>query len=33
MRDRLGNDPRTEIAVAAAEQKKITRMRMDKLLG
>jgi len=31
-RDRLNNDPATEIAVAAEEQRKITRLRLAKLL-
>lgn len=30
---RIGNDPAAEIAIAAGEQKKITRLRIDKLLG
>ncbi len=30
---RIGNDPETEMAVAAAEQKKIARIRLAKLLG
>ena len=30
---RLGNDPRTELRVAATEQAKITRLRLEKLLG
>lgn len=30
---RLGNEPALELAVAAAEQKKITRLRLEKLLG
>jgi OHCU decarboxylase len=29
---RLGNDPETEIGVAAEEQRKITQLRLDKLL-
>ena len=33
LRARLPNDPRDEIRVAAAEQAKITRLRLDKLLG
>lgn len=32
-RQRLGNDPETELAVAAEEQRKITRIRLAKLLG
>lgn len=30
---RLSNDPETELAVAAEEQRKITRLRLEKLLG
>ena len=30
--ERLGNDPQREIQVAAAEQRKITRLRLEKLL-
>ena len=30
---RLGNDPETEIRIAAEEQRKITRLRLSKLLG
>ncbi len=29
---RLGNDPATELAIAAEEQRKITRLRLEKLL-
>jgi OHCU decarboxylase len=32
-RARLGNDPETELAVAAEEQRKITRLRLERLLG
>ena len=32
-RQRLGNDPETELAVAAEEQRKITRLRLEKLLA
>jgi OHCU decarboxylase len=32
-RERLGNDPETELAVAAEEQRKITRIRLAKLLA
>jgi OHCU decarboxylase len=32
LRDRLTNDPGTELRVAAAEQAKITRLRLDKLV-
>ncbi len=32
-RERLGNDPATELVVAAEEQRKITRLRLDKLLA
>jgi allantoicase len=31
--DRMGNDPDTELRVAADEQKKITRLRLERLLG
>jgi OHCU decarboxylase len=31
-RDRLNNDPSTELAVAAEEQRKITQLRLAKLL-
>jgi 2-oxo-4-hydroxy-4-carboxy-5-ureidoimidazoline decarboxylase len=31
LRGRLGNDPATELRIAAAEQAKITRLRLDKL--
>lgn len=31
-RERLGNDPEREINVAAAEQRRITRLRLEKLL-
>ena len=30
---RLANDPETEIAIAAEEQRKITRLRLEKLLA
>jgi allantoicase len=33
LRDRLKNDPDTELRVAADEQKKITRLRLERLLG
>ena len=33
LRERLKNDPETELAVAAVEQKKITRSRLERLLG
>lgn len=33
VRARLGNDPDTELRVAAGEQDKITRIRLGKLLG
>ena len=33
LRARLGNDPATELRVAAAEQAKITRLRLEKLLA
>lgn len=32
LRSRLGNDPETELRVAAEEQRKITRLRLGKLL-
>jgi allantoicase len=32
LRRRLGNDPETELRVAAEEQRKITRLRLDKLV-
>ena len=33
LNNRLENDPETELAVAAQEQKKITRLRLEKLLN
>jgi 2-oxo-4-hydroxy-4-carboxy-5-ureidoimidazoline decarboxylase len=33
LRARLGNDPKTEERIAAAEQAKITRIRLEKLLA
>lgn len=33
LRARLANDPSTEIAVAAGEQKKIARLRLERVLG
>ena len=33
LHDRLKNDPGTEIGVAAAEQRKITRLRLERVLG
>ncbi|HEY9855205.1 MAG TPA: 2-oxo-4-hydroxy-4-carboxy-5-ureidoimidazoline decarboxylase [Stenomitos sp.] len=33
LRDRLGNDPHAELSVAAREQSKITRLRLEKLLS
>ena len=33
LKDRVGNDQRSEIRVAAAEQKKITRLRLEKWLA
>ena len=33
LRERLGNDPETELRVAAGEQAKITRLRLRKLLA
>jgi OHCU decarboxylase len=33
MRRRIGNDPATELEVAAAEHRKITRIRLQRLLG
>jgi OHCU decarboxylase len=32
LRERMGNDPETELSVAAGEQVKITRLRLTKLL-
>lgn len=32
LRDRMGNDAATEFRVAAGEQRKITRLRLEKLL-
>ncbi len=32
LRERLGNDPGTELRVTAEEQRKITRLRLEKLL-
>lgn len=32
LRQRLGNDPETELSLAAEEQRKITRLRLEKLL-
>lgn len=32
LRERLDNDPETELRVAASEQRKITRLRLDRLL-
>lgn len=33
LESRLGNDPATELRIAAEEQRKITRLRLQKLLG
>jgi OHCU decarboxylase len=33
LNERLENDPETEVRVAAEEQRKITRLRLEKLLG
>jgi allantoicase len=33
LRDRLKNDPETELRVAPAEQRRITRLRLERLLG
>jgi OHCU decarboxylase len=33
LRRRLGNDPEAELRVAAEEQRRITRLRLEKLLG
>jgi 2-oxo-4-hydroxy-4-carboxy-5-ureidoimidazoline decarboxylase len=33
LRERLGHDPTAELAIAAGEQAKITRLRLEKLLG
>jgi OHCU decarboxylase len=32
LRERLGNDPETELRIAAEEQRKITNLRLEKLL-
>ena len=32
-RQRLGNDPETEFRIAAEEHRKITRLRLEKLLA
>ena len=33
LKERLGNDPANELAIAAGEQAKITRLRLEKLLA
>jgi 2-oxo-4-hydroxy-4-carboxy--5-ureidoimidazoline (OHCU) decarboxylase len=33
LRERLTNDPDTELRVAAGEQRRITRLRLERLLG
>lgn len=33
LEERMRNDPQTELAIAAAEQEKITRLRLEKLLS
>lgn len=33
LRSRLGNDPGVEVAIAAEEQRKITRLRLEKLIA
>ena len=33
IQERLANDPETELRIAADEQKKITRLRLEKLLA
>ncbi len=33
LRDRLTNDPDTELRIAAGEQRRITRLRLERLLG
>ena len=33
LRERINNDPATEIKTAAAEQQKITRLRLERLIG
>ena len=33
LESRLGNDPETELAIAAEEQRKITRLRLEKLFA
>jgi OHCU decarboxylase len=32
LRQRMANDPETELSIAAAEQRKITRLRLEQLL-
>jgi OHCU decarboxylase len=32
LRERMGNDPATELLVAAGEQRKITRLRLESML-
>jgi 2-oxo-4-hydroxy-4-carboxy--5-ureidoimidazoline (OHCU) decarboxylase len=32
LRERLGNDPRRELAIASEEQRKIMRLRLEKML-
>jgi 2-oxo-4-hydroxy-4-carboxy-5-ureidoimidazoline decarboxylase len=33
LRERMGNDPDTELRIAADEQKKITRLRLERLFA
>jgi OHCU decarboxylase len=33
LRQRMANDPEKELSIAAAEQRKITQLRLDRLLG
>jgi 2-oxo-4-hydroxy-4-carboxy--5-ureidoimidazoline (OHCU) decarboxylase len=33
LRERMANDPVTELGIAAGEQRKITRLRLERLLG
>ena len=33
LRDRMDNDPQTELRIAAGEQAKITRQRLERMLG
>jgi len=33
LRERMNNDPAAELRIAADEQRKITRLRLERLLG